>query len=244
MSAKHIPIGIAVLLLSLYGQSASDHRIELSTQAASLVRQAEIARQAVANHDPSVARDHVQQALALAAKLPEAAVPISSEFEGVSTLVPAKRRTSVSAVTGEYTATTLNVSAARGHLQAALAAIDKGDLEAAGADLAAMQSEVVTKTYSGEFPLVQARDNLAIARARATEAKYKDAILPLKSAARALDRWAHEAPRPKFADLAARLSIELEAYAERIGHDHDDAVDRISAWCDQVTDWFNSGLSL
>ena len=225
------------------------------------MQQADIARQAIANHDTPAARQHAQQALADAAKIQEMMgspaepliVPIYMEFESTSLMVPAKRHgsadrlkhnASVSEVSGDYTATFLNVTSARVHLRAGLEALDKNDLNAAGADMAAVQADVTTKTYTGEFPLVQARENLALARTRVLDGKYKDAILPLKSAARALDRWAHEGPRPKVADLAARLSVEIDGYAERVSHDHADAVDRITSWWDQVTDWFNSGMAL
>jgi hypothetical protein len=138
------------------------------------------------------------------------------------------------------------VSSARAHLEAARAALEKGDHEAARSDLAAVQSDVVTNTYSGEFPLVQARENLAIALARVRDGKYKDAVLPLNSAARALDRWAHQEPRPKpkIADRAMRMSVQINAYAERIVHDHADAIDRVNGWWQQVTDWFTSGMPL
>ena len=64
-------------------------------------------------------------------------------------------------------------------------ALDQGDLATAGADLAAVQSAVVTKTFRGDLPLVQARENLEIARTRVEEGDYKDAVMPLKAAARA-----------------------------------------------------------
>ena len=243
------------------GQTPANRRIEISSAAANLLQQADIARQAAANHDVTGAREHAQQALAAAAKIQQLAgsppdplvVPIYIEFESISTMVPAKRHgsadrlkhnASVSEVTGDYTATSLNVSSAHAHLQAGLAALDRIDTNAAGADFSAVQADVSTKTYSGQFPLVRARENLALARTRAMDNKYKDAVLPLKSAARALNSWAHQKPTPKVADVAARLSVEMDAYAERIAHDHGDAVNRITAWWDQVTDWFNSGMTL
>jgi hypothetical protein len=146
-------------------------------------------------------------------------------------------------VSGTYTVTTLNVSSARNHLLAAQTALNSGDLEAAATDLAAVDGDAVTTSYNGEMPLAQAKDNLAIAMARVRDGKYKDAILPLKSAARALDRFANQEPRPPHAEMAQKMSLEINAYADRIQKDHDDASDRVAGWLDHATGWFNSGMA-
>src|SRR5262249_40800795 len=140
--------------------------------------------------------------------------------------------------------TFVNVTNALNQLQAAQTALTAGDPSAAALDLAALQGSVVSRSYRGEFPLVQARENLAIARTRAQTGNFKDAILPLKSAARALDRFAQQSSARRYADLAERMRIEIDGYAERITRDHGDALDRITAWENQVSDWFNSGMPL
>ena len=243
MFGKSLIAGIALLASgALFGQQ----RVELATLASGILQHTDVARQAIAHRDAPAAQNHIRQALEMAGKIKDTFAHISSEFDTVSTTVSSKRHGSgsVSEVNGSYTTTILNVASARNHLLAAQAALEKGDLDAAGTDLAAVQADVVTKTFNGDLPLVQAKDNLEIALARVREGKYKDAILPLKSAARALDRFAHQNPAPQPADVVSRFSIEIDAYAERITKDHADAPDRVTAWLNQVTDWFNSGMAL
>jgi hypothetical protein len=254
---KSMLIAIILAGCSLQAQQAGSRSLEVSAEAAGILAQTDVARQALANHDTAAALGYVNQALQKVEKVERMAggsqpliVPLAGEFEGESTMVPAKRHSdrlkhnaSVSEVTGKYTATTLNVSTARQQLEAARAALTNNDPSAADADLAAVQAAVVTKSFDGDLPLAQARENLALARKRVLDGKYKDAILPLKSAARALDRFARQAPRPEIADVAERMRIDIDAYAEHITHDHADALDRLAGWSDQVTRWFNSGMA-
>jgi hypothetical protein len=250
MFGKSLVIGIAaVAAWPLAGQP----RVEQATLASQVLQHTDIARQAIAHRDRQAALDHVAQALSVAGKINSTYVPIASEFDAVSTTVPAKRQgsadrlkhnASISEVSGTYTATILNVSSARNQLMATQAALEKGDLEAADLDLVAVQSDVVTKSFSGDLPLVRAKQNLELALTRVKDGNYKDAILPLKSASRALDKYAHQNPAPPPADLASRYSLDMDAYAERIAKDHADAADRIAGWRDKVTDWFYSGMAL
>ena len=257
MSGKSFVMGIALVASwPLAGQQP----VELATLASSVVQHTDVARQAIAHRDSQAALDNVRQALAATDQIRAGVrsageplrVPIASEFDAVSTMVPAKRHgsadrlehnASVSEVNGKYTATILNVSSARNHLLAAQKALEQNDRDAADLDLAAVQSDVTTKSFSGDFPLAQAKDNLDLALARVRDGKYKDAILPLKSAARALDRFAHQSPAPPPADMAARFSVGMDAFGERLAKDHGDAANRITAWLDQVTDWFYSGMA-
>ena len=253
MSGRSLTIAL-IGLSPLLGQ-----RHEMATLGSSVLQHTDIARQALANHDTKAALDHVGQALAATDQIRAAAnsseeplrVEIARDVDAVSTRAPAKRHgsadrlqpnSSVSQVSGTYNSTILNVSSARNHLLAAQTALNHGDADAAGTDLAAVQGDTVASSFNGELPLVQARDNLALAQARVRDGKYKDAILPLKSAARALDRFANQEPRPQHADMAARMSLELNAYADRIEKDHVDAPDRVAGWLDHVTSWTNSGI--
>jgi YfdX protein len=257
MFGKSLVTGIALICIGwpLPGQQ----RVEMATVASSVLQHTDVAHQAITHGDTQTALDRVRQALAATDQLLAASksdgeplrVPIASDFEGVSTMVPAKRHgsadrlqhnASISEVNGWYTATILNVSSARTHLLAAQTALEHGDRDAADLDLAAAQGDVTTKSISGDLPLVQAKDNLDLALTRVRDGNYKDAILPLKSAARALDRFAHQSPAPPAADVASRFSIGIDAFAERIAKDHDDAADRITGWLDRVTDWFYSGM--
>jgi YfdX protein len=249
---------LAIALIALAPVCAQ--QTDVPTLGASVLQHADIARQALANHDTKAAQDHIAQALAATDRIKAASpgaeeplrVRLASALDAVSTIVPAKRRgsadrlksnSSVSEVNGTYTATTLNVSSARNHLLAAQSALKAGDNEAAANDIAAVQSDVTTTTMSGDLPLVQAKNDLAIALARVRDGKYKDAILPLNSASRALDRFVHQEPRPHHADMAAKMSLEMNAYAERIEKDHADAADRLAGWLEHVNGWFSSGMA-
>jgi YfdX protein len=258
MFAKWLVIGSALVAgWTLPAQPRSD----LANLGSGLLQQTDVARQAIAHRDTQAALDHIRQALAAADQIKAASkstdeplrVPIASDLDAVSTMIPAKRHgsadrlkhnASVSEVNGNFTVTILNVSSARNHLLAAQTALNSSDVVAADRDLAGVHGDVSTNSFTGDLPLVQSKDNLEIALARVREGKYKDAILPLKSAARALDRFAHQDPRPRHANLAARMSLEMDAFAERIEKDNQDAQDRITAWRDQVTDWFYSGMPL
>jgi hypothetical protein len=239
---------LALLAIALEAQTNPDtRRQEASTLAAALLSQTDAARQAVAHHDPRAAQGSVRQAMDLAARIETLAaqhgqpvvVTISSDFAKQSTIVPAgKRDASISQVSGAYTATRLNITNAQVQLEAARSALQQSDLKAADADLAAVQASVVTRNYTGDMPVMQARENLAIAQSRVRQGAYKDAILPLKSASRALDRFAQQMPKPQQSELAERMKLDIDAYADRILHDHSDALDRINGWYSQVTDWY------
>jgi hypothetical protein len=255
MSGK--PIAIAVLAVSpLLGQ-----QVDIRTLGASVLQHTEVAGQALANHDTRTALEEVRQALAATDQINAASpaaeeplrVPLASDFDAISTMVPAKRHgsagrlkhnSSVSEVNGTYTVTALNVSSARAYLLAAQTALRSGDLDAASTDLASVKGDVVTSSFTGAMPLVQAKDNLNLATARVKDGKFKDAILPLKSASRALQSFAHQEPQPRHADLAAKIALDMDAYADRIEKDHQDASGRIAGWLDQVTAWFYSGMPL
>jgi hypothetical protein len=258
MFAKWLVLGSALVA---GWPSLAQPRSDLATLGSSVLQHTDVARQAIAHRDTQAALNHIRQGLAAADQIKSASksadeplrVPIASDFDAVSTIVPAKRHgsadrlqhnASVSEVKGNFSATVLNVSSARNHLLAAQTALNNGDLDAADLDLAAVHGDVVSNSFSGDLPLVQAKENLGIALTRVRDGKYKDAMLPLKSAARALDRFVHQDPRPRHADLAMRMSLEMDAFAERIEKDHRDAPDRVTAWLDQVTEWFYSGMPL
>jgi hypothetical protein len=243
MIGKSLLAGIAVAAAwPLLAQT----RLEVATWGTGVLQHTDIARQALAHRDAKAALTEIRQALSLADKIKAPSIALSSDFDAVATKVPVKHRSSVSAVNGSYTATILNVTNARNHLLSAQSALDKGDLDAAEVNLVAVQGDVAAKSYTGDLPLVQAKDNLDLALARIRDGKYKDAILPLKSASRALDRFAHQSPAPRAsaAKMASRFSIDIDAYAERIAKDHVDAPSRISGWLDKVNAWFYSGMAM
>lgn len=247
-----IRAAVALVGVTLFAHTSSDmRRQEISTLAASLLQQTDLARQAIAHHDQRAAQEAIRQAQDLTRKIETTAgtrnqplvVTVSSQLDKEATMVPArKRNASISEVRGTLTATLLNVTNARLKLESASQALQAGDFNAADMDLAAVQAGAVTKTYTGDMPVMQARENLSIARSRVQQGDYKDAILPLKSAASALDRFAQQVPKPQQAELAEKMKLDIDAYAERITHDHTDALDRVNGWYDQVDDWFTTAL--
>ncbi len=230
---------------------------KLSNMAASLLAQTDVARQALANHDASAAQASIRQALTLTEMMQSTAppadplmVPISVEYDSSESFVPAikhagrlKKNADISEVNGDYNATILNATAARQHLEEAQAALYKGDMAAADSDLAGVHDAVSTRSYSGELPLVQARDNLTLARTRVVAGDFKDAVLPLSAASRALDRFAQRHPGTSVGKQAETMRIQIAACADQIAKDHTEALNRITGWYDQVTDWFNSGMA-
>ena len=238
-------------------QAGADRSREMSNVAANLLAQVTVARQAIAHQDLAAAQSAVRQASsfgdqirAMAPSADPLIVPISTQSDTVSTIVPAhkhsgrlKKNAEVSDVSGSYSATTLNLTLARQELQDARGALDAGRMSDADRDLASVESAAKTETYSGELPLMEVRQNLTIARTRVEAGDYKNSILPLKSAARALDRFVRQDPRPRHADRAETMRIEMDAYAEGIRKDHADALSRINGWLDQVRDWVNSGAA-
>jgi hypothetical protein len=258
---KYVTTGIALLAsFPLIAQQSDTGRWrQLSNMAASLLAQADVARQAVAHRDSTAAESAIRQALSETELIQGTAppadplmVPISVDFDSSEMSAPArahhaasrlKRNADIAEATGDYNATILNVTAARQHLEAAQAALYRGDFAAADSDLTGVQQAVTKKTYSGELPLVQARDNLTLARGRALAGNYKDTILPLESASRALDRFAQSHLGTSQANRAEEMHIQIDALAQHITKDHATAVDQITGWWDQVADWFNSGMA-
>src|SRR5579872_6627068 len=94
MFGKSLAMGI-VALAPLLAQQPTDFR----GLGATVQQHTQIARQALASHDTHGALDHIAQALAAADRIKAASpaaeeplrVPLASDFDAVSTMVPAKR---------------------------------------------------------------------------------------------------------------------------------------------------------
>jgi hypothetical protein len=87
------------------------------------------------------------------------------------------------------------------------------------------------------MPLLKARENLELARARVLEDQYKDAAAPLRAAAEALADYARQFPGPR-ADQAESLRKDIDAFAKRVRERPTDTVDRINSWLDPVNTWY------
>jgi hypothetical protein len=216
---------------------------------------ADQARQAIARQDRDAAHRHLDQAAANLAALEKQGaprlVPMYTEIDKTSTYSPVKKgdsevftadrmkkKTTVRHVEGEYTSISLDVPAARRNLEAARAALNSADTAAADTALAAMQNSVVRKTIASHFPLLKARENLALARAKIQEGKAKDAAYPLRAAAEALREYEKMPGAAHLAD-AARVRDEIDAYARTVKDRHTDAPERIDEWSRELGGWFD-----
>ena len=259
MHARYILTGLVIAIMPLSAQQPLNP--QLSGMAAGVLNSTQMARTAIAAGNKQDAMAHVRGALGLVDQIQEKAgarhqslmVPVSADIEQVSTWVPVKKgkgemtarrmkkRTSISEVSGEYTTMSLDVTNAHDKLEAARIALDSGDMKAADQDLAAVQGGVVKVAGKGDMPLARARENLTLARARVQEGKFKEAAMPLRAAARALQQY--EGQSPANAQSAEVMRIQMEAYADEIRKEHAGALERINAWWDQVSGWWNQEMS-
>jgi hypothetical protein len=224
----------------------NDNDAQMAGLASAMLRNVDDARQAIARQDHQSAAGSLDVALGLVSQIYGRAgahskpliVTIRSEMETESVLVPARRSgaprrdTTVSQVSGRYSAETIDIDEAREHMASAKAALMRRDFSGADAHLDSLQKSVKHETVTGEMPLLRVRDNLSLALARVHEGKFKHAAPALHAAVRALANYtgSHSAD-------AARLRTEIESYARDIEDSHADAADRINAWSSQVSRW-------
>ncbi len=228
----------------------------LPGMAEGILGQSKQARQAVASRDRAGANDHIQQGLSLAAEIQQNSpssshpilIPVYREIETTSTYTDVKhtggemspdrlkRNTSIRGVEGNVTVKKLDVTAAADRLRKAQASLQSGDWSGADAALVAVAAAVVVTQDQRNMPLVMVRQNLELARARAVDGKYKDAVAPLRSAAQALGDVEKQYTGERAADVESTRKAIL-GYTESISHNHEDAVGKIDAWLDSVQRW-------
>ena len=217
-----------------------------------ILQESSLARQAVADHNQSAALDHVKQAQANAQAIerqmpPDSPVlvPVSREVDTTTTyrnVKPGKgdefrlkHDTSVRGVEGVVTTSHLNVSAAGASLETARAALEHADWATAGIALDAVSESVMKSQRVGDMPLTMAAQNLQLARDRVASGKYRDAEVPLRSAAEALSKY--ERTAPERAGAVESLRGQIAECAQSIAHHHEDALARIEAWSNSIDDW-------
>jgi hypothetical protein len=86
------------------------------------------------------------------------------------------------------------------------------------------------------MPLDMAWRNLELARARVLDGKYKDAVVPLRSAAQALGDFEKSCTGDQASTVESARQAMVAA-ADSISHDHDGAVSRIDVWLGSVRQW-------
>jgi hypothetical protein len=253
MLLKLLMIPCAAALVAAGAESTQTVNINVTELANGIVNQSKQARQAVAAGDRTTALSDIDSAISMADTITSTAapsvVPLYREVETTTLYAPVKpkhdhfkKETSVREVTGEESSASLDVPAARGNLQAARSALLNDDFTAAGASLDAIQASVVAVNGTHDVPLLMARQNLELARERVLEGKYKDAKMPLMSAAEAIQQYREESHGPQ-AKQGKYLAHSIQEYAEHIKHHHDDALTRIQDWSAEVNNWYSAQTS-
>jgi YfdX protein len=231
---------------------------QLSRASTKMLKQVDLARQAIAKKDTQAALQHVNQAesdqsriasMTKAKGLP-AVVPLYSEFDESSVLKPLEAKKQggqsgtssaapigVAHTAGEYTFIGVDLDKAKQRLDAAKTALQNKNLQSADDSLAAVQTDLVMETVASDLPLLTARENLGLAKSAAGKKNYKEAQTALKDASAALDRYANE-PSAQHVQEAKDLSKTISSYSQNISQNHSGAADKIGDWWRQVDNWF------
>jgi hypothetical protein len=246
----------SLLLLTVLSLNAQDPQRDLPGMAKGILDQAKLAQQAVASYDKDAALDHIKQGLSLADEIrqdsPDSVrpilVPVYREIDATTTYTPVKHKdgemradrlkgdTSIRGVSGDVTTARLDVTAAGERLQTAQASVANRDWSGANAALAAVAASVVVSQSQGSMPLDMARQNLQLARARVIDGKYKDAAVPLRSAAQALSDFEKYCTEPQSTAVKSTRQAIL-GYANSIAHNHDGATGKIDEWLVSLNQW-------
>ena len=232
--------------------------VNLRGMAAGILQQSKLAREAVAHHDSAAALDHIHQGSVLADEIFRTAPPeprpilvqVDRDTDTTTTYSPVKGRhngefdpqrlkknSTVRDVDATVTVGKLDVNRAAAHLDSAQDAVMRDDWMAADSELAAIPNGVIRSTVQGNMPLLEARQNLRLARMRVMEDKYKDAKAPLEAAALNLRDFEELSPGPHAQD-AEYLRQKIEAYARIVSHRPADALNQIDAWLDPIDHWY------
>jgi hypothetical protein len=254
-------LAVATLLTQATPSSAAESSsIQRDTQstrlAATLVADADHARQALAANDVTAANADIAQASTAREKLvamqhsrgASLIVPLYSELDdtsifadainsrpadpAIATTAPLTALSNVAQVT--YVAIDLNKAKAR--LDAASLAIhDKND-QAAKDALAAIGSDLIIGTDTTDVPLVTAREDLALARTALKSKQTTVASADLLQASSALKRYTNAS----HSSDAQRLAAEIEASQSPAAQNQSGLSARIGDWWTSVKGWFSN----
>jgi hypothetical protein len=232
--------------------AAQDIPQNIPGMAGGILEQSKLAQQAVNSHDTAAALDHIRQGSALAATILQATPPstprpvlvsIYKSTETTTTYAPAKhngrlkKNANVAGTETKITTGRLDISSAATRLQDAEAAVERDDWTTAGSDLRAIPESVVQTTVEGNMPLLEARQNLRLARMRVEEGHYKDAAVPLRAAADDLADYERLSPGP-LGQNAEYFRQQITDYASTVAKDHQEAGARIDYWLGFIDKWY------
>jgi hypothetical protein len=231
---------------------------DLPGMAAGVLAQSDAARQAVRNRDQQAALDHIRQAQNLAVRILNAStgrpqpilIPVHSTTEtttmytdvkrskdGELTANRMKKRTHASDVESATSADQLNVTTAVDNLDAAYASIQHENWTDADTELGAVFNLVHTDTTTYPEPLMQAHQNLMLARARVANQEFKAAVMPLRQAGAALSSF-EERDRGPLAQQAEDMRQDIEAMASHVSREGNLAT--IDDWLHTLERWQNT----
>jgi len=132
-------------------------------------------------------------------------------------------------VTTGYSRILLDTSVARKQLDAAKAALNRGDLKSADNALKTIQQSIVLESVATRMPLVKARENLTLASAASARNDWADVKTQLSAAAKGLADYSKIAPPADVADVGV-LQRQIAAYASTVDQQHNDAAANINGW--------------
>jgi hypothetical protein len=232
--------------------AAEDIPQNIPGMAGGILEQSKLAQQAVAQQDQAAALDHIRQGSGLAATILQATPPstprpvlvrIYKSTETTTTYAPAKRNghlkknATVAGTETQITTGRLDVSSAATRFQDAEAAVERDDWTTAGSDLRAIPESVIQTTVQGNMPLLEARQNLRLARMRIEEGRYKDAAAPLSAAADDLADYERLSPGP-LGQNAEYFRQQIASYASTVAKNHQDAASQIDYWLGHIDKWY------
>jgi hypothetical protein len=253
---RTVSIG-AVALAAAVATWAQNVPPNISGMAAGILQQSDLARQMVAQHNSDAALDHIRQASTLANEIfqakPGAPTPllvrVYQDIDTTTTYAPTKRSrtgeysadrlkkdTSIRDVDANITTARLDITSAAAHLTAAQNAVERQDWVTADSELGAIPASIIRTNVEGTMPLLEAKQNLELARMRVLENKYKDAEAPLRAAAQNLSDYERMTSAPRAMD-AEYYREQIDTFARIVRHRPANAAQQIDAWLTPINTW-------
>jgi hypothetical protein len=237
---------------------------DIPGMAAGILEQSKLAEQAAIQHAQAAALDHIGQGSTLAAEILQATPPsaphpvlvrVYKNTETTTTYVPAKRsrngefsvdqlkkNSTATEVQANITIGRLDINSAATRLQDARAAVERDDWMTADSNLRAIPESVLQTTVEGNMPLLEARQNLRLARIRVEEGRYKDAAIPLRAAAQDLTDYEKLGLGP-LSQNAEYFRQQIVNYAGTVVKDHGEAAMQIDYWLGFIDKWYDQATS-
>jgi hypothetical protein len=203
--------------------------------ASGVLQQSKLAAQAATQHDRTAALDHIRQGWAFANQILEVTPP--------STPRPVLVRIFQDSETPQRVSLgRLDISSAAIRFENARSAVQRGDWAAAGSDLRAISESLLHTAVEGNLPLLEARQNLRLARIRVEEHRYGDAAAPLRAAALDLADY-EKLPLGPLDKNAEYFREQIGNYAHTVAEHHHEASRQIDYWLGFIDRWYKRAAS-